>query len=286
VVEHPLLVPAALAGRAHFEDHRHPVWRDLVLSAHVHRFVEVFLVVRGSAVVVLGERRMQLSAGGLMFVPPGIEHWTAETSKALRRYNLSVRPALVRRVLGADEARRVLAKGQSAVLVAQLSAAELESLAGLLSEVVRLSPDQVSRFNAGLGYALASAYVAWSKADHSAVPSTLHPAVAKALALMRGEGLHLGRNALAERTGLSVSHLSRLFVQELGQELREVRNQRRIERALELIREGHTRSLTEAAIDAGFGSYSQFHRVYTRAMGVSPSKQLAPYLERSQPGTS
>jgi AraC-like DNA-binding protein len=79
---------------------------------------------------------------------------------------------------------------------------------------------------------------------------------------------------------MSVSHLSRLFAQELGQDLRDIRNRKRVERVIELLRGGHTKSLTEAALEAGFGSYSQFHRIYTRVMGLSPSRQLAPYVGR------
>jgi AraC-like DNA-binding protein len=235
------------------------------------------LVVSGSALIVLGDQRVQVMSGTLYWMPPGLEHWTAEPSKGFRRYVLSMRQAAVRRILSREQAALLLRRSRHRRLFAQLQAAELDRLARLLAEVVTLPSDAPALWNAGLGYALARAFTAFSGATQSKEPTVLHPAVARALALMRKDGLHLGRDELAARTGLSASHLSRLFVQELGQELRDVRNRMRVERAIELLREQHAPSLTRAALDAGFGSYSQFHRIYTRLIGESPSRQLGFY---------
>lgn len=272
--EQPLMVPPEIDGRAHYEDYTHPIWRGFALTAHVHHFLEMHLVVRGSGAIVMGDQRVQLPSGTLFWMPPGVEHWTCETSKGFRRYNLSMRAAAVRRVLPREHTALLLGKARGARLSAQLRTAELEKLSQVLADVVALSDTNAALLNAGLAYALAHAFTAFQSATASTEPTTLHPAVAQALALMRSDGLHLGRSELAARTGLSVSHLSRLFVQELGQELRDVRNRKRVERAIELMRGGHIQSLTEAALDAGFGSYSQFHRIYTRLMGQSPSLQL------------
>jgi AraC-like DNA-binding protein len=280
--DQPLMVPPYLDGRAHYEDYTQPAWRNLLLPAHVHRFLEMHLVVGGSAVVVIGDQRVQVLSGTLYWMPPGLEHWTAETSKGFRRYVMSMRPAVVRRVLSSEAAARLLGKSRKAALFAQLPVAELEQLARLLAEVVTLPSDAPSLWNAGLSYALARADHALGHAASSGNPTALHPAVAQAMALMRKDGLHLGRDELAAQAGLSASHLSRLFVQELGQELRDVRNRMRVERAVDLLRDGHAASLTEAALEAGFGSYSQFHRVYSRVMGQSPSQQLGFYASRQR----
>jgi len=154
---------------------------------------------------------------------------------------------------------------------AQLARVELLALARTLEEVAEQMGRGDSVTNAGLAYALTRTLLAFRQAEPSGEPTALHPAVARALSLMHGEGLLLGRDELAEHCRLSASHLSRLFVRELGQPLAEVRNRKRLARFQELLASRHCDSLTEAAFEAGFGSYSQFHRVFRRVTGRSPS---------------
>jgi AraC-like DNA-binding protein len=63
----------------------------------------------------------------------------------------------------------------------------------------------------------------------------------------------------------------------VSENARRYRNRLRIEKFLELaVRSGN---LLQAALDAGFGSYAQFSRVFRQQMGVSPRG----YLARPQP---
>jgi AraC-like DNA-binding protein len=71
--------------------------------------------------------------------------------------------------------------------------------------------------------------------------------------------------------------LAKHFRREVGASLVDYRNRLRIEKFLELaVRSGN---LLQAALDAGFGSYAQFSRVFRQQMGVSPRG----YLARPQP---
>jgi methylphosphotriester-DNA--protein-cysteine methyltransferase len=57
---------------------------------------------------------------------------------------------------------------------------------------------------------------------------------------------------------------------ELGVPLVEYRARMKLMRFVELVDSG--RSLTRAALDAGFGSYAQCHRVFRRALDCSPQQ--------------
>ena len=102
-----------------------------------------------------------------------------------------------------------------------------------------------------------------------------HPKLALAVQLMEQnleEPLEL--NALAERAGLSLRQIERLFHTALGQSPTSYYLWLRIERARSLVLySGH--SLTEIAVACGFGSYEGFSRAYRRHTGASPSKDRA-----------
>ena len=127
--------------------------------------------------------------------------------------------------------------------------------------------DRPGLFNAGLGYAL---LVAWRHFEHAAdVPvHDVHPAVEKAARLIRDETAALSLDELARRSGLSPARLSRLFKQQTGVALVDFRNRQRIERFLQLYGTGQRLTMLDAALEAGFGSYPQFHRVFKRVHGL------------------
>ena len=100
--------------------------------------------------------------------------------------------------------------------------------------------------------------------------SPSHPAVEKAVRLLQDEAEPENVAALARRVGLSPGHLSRLFAAQTGLSLTDYRNQQRLDRFLRGLRPGVCVNLGRAALEAGFGSYAQFHTVFTRRMGCSP----------------
>lgn len=83
----------------------------------------------------------------------------------------------------------------------------------------------------------------------------------------------LGGKQLADSLNLSVSRLARVFKASMGVSLVEYRNRLRLERFDVLIRTGSD-NLLEAALAAGFGSYAQFHRVFSRERGTAPTRYL------------
>ena len=72
---------------------------------------------------------------------------------------------------------------------------------------------------------------------------------------------------------MSEGYLSRSFGRHLGVSFVEHRARSRLAHFLALV-QGGNRNLLDAALAAGFGSYSQFHRVFTRISGVRPRDYL------------
>ncbi len=100
-----------------------------------------------------------------------------------------------------------------------------------------------------------------------------HPVLRKAVHRLTRDP-SLGGDALAHELSISVSHLARLFKSEMGVTLVDYRNQLRLERFAAQMESGCT-NLLEAALAAGFGSYSQFHRVFRALRGRSPRDYFA-----------
>jgi len=78
----------------------------------------------------------------------------------------------------------------------------------------------------------------------------------------------LSVDALAERVYLSRYHFMRLFKAQTGSTVHAYIRQKRLLAAARLIREGTAAS--KAALDAGFGDYSAFHRAFKESFGISP----------------
>ena len=99
-------------------------------------------------------------------------------------------------------------------------------------------------------------------------PAARHPAVAAAVRMLTDDPSLRGGD-IAEKIGVSLSRFARVFKSDMGMSLVDFRNQLRLERFLSLVDAGRT-NLLEAAYAAGFGSYSQFHRVFRALRGASP----------------
>ena len=83
----------------------------------------------------------------------------------------------------------------------------------------------------------------------------------------------LDGGCLAKRFAVSASKLTHAFKDQMGISLVEYRNRLRLERFLCLVERGGG-NLLQAALDAGFGSYAQFHRVFRAMLGATPKEYL------------
>jgi AraC-like DNA-binding protein len=78
---------------------------------------------------------------------------------------------------------------------------------------------------------------------------------------------------IAKTLNISLSHLGRMFKAVKGASLVDYRNRLRLEKFVALLDRGET-NLLEAALEAGFGSYSHFHRVFRAQLLVTPREYL------------
>jgi len=87
----------------------------------------------------------------------------------------------------------------------------------------------------------------------------------------------MGGKEIAAALNISLSRLARVFKTLKGTSLVEYRNNLRLDRFVAMMDRGCT-NLLEAALDSGFGSYAQFHRVFRARLHTTPREYLRPVL--------
>lgn len=249
--------------------------------AHFHPQIEFVLVLRGTAVERIGTEQYAVHAGQLIWHLPGMEHEMLSASPDLDLRVVHVEPDLVgcsrpsagARTLGQDSfapwVRDLgwLAAGRPVVgLQRRDRDALLEDCELPSSE--RHNEDERSE-RCRLTRVLASAYRA-TRSDHDdRCPNSL---VELACCLLL-EQPSLARSDVCRELGVSEGYLSRRFNAELGISFLEQRARLRLVRFLTHVTR-ERQNFLQASLHAGFGSYSQLHRVFTQLIGMSPRAYL------------
>ncbi len=238
---------------------------------HHHAELEFNLVTQGSGLYLLENRKYKIRRGDLLWLFPSQEHVLIEQSSDFEMWIGVCKPKAVQRIASDHNAKILWQKNPLGEYCRRLAQPALIGLEKMFSEIVATA-DRPGLFNAGLGYAFLNAWQHFERAADVPV-GDVHPAVEKAARLIRHENNLLNLGELAHRAGLSTHRLSRLFKQQTGIALVDFRNRQRVEKFLEIYGTGQRRTMLAAALDAGFGSYAQFHRVFKRVTGGSPGKQ-------------
>ena len=237
-------------------------------AMHHHAELEFNLVTRGNGLYLLENRKYEIRRGDLLWLFPAQEHVLIEQTLDVEMWIGVCKPGAVQRIATDASARVLRQKNPTGEYCRRLPQPALAQLETLFSEIIA-KPDQPGLFNAGLAYAFLSAWQQFEQAADVPVRD-VHPAVEKAARLIRDEGTMVTLDELAHRSGLSPHRLSRLFKQQTGIALVDFRNRQRMERFLEIYGTGQRLTMLDAALEAGFGSYPQFHRVFKRVTGYSP----------------
>ncbi|MCG3147194.1 MAG: Arabinose operon regulatory protein [Verrucomicrobiae bacterium] len=241
-----------------------------IFAMHHHVELEFNLVTHGTGLYLLANRKYEIRRGDLLWLFPAQEHVLIEQSPDFKMWIGVFKPQLVNRVAQDAPARTLREADPAGHFNRRLAPAGLRRLEALYEEI-EASRAQTGLYNAGLAYALLTTWDEFVAAADVATGVDVHPAVEKAARLIRDVTTRLPVETLAQQAGLSPSRLSRLFKQQTGVTLLDFRNRQRLERFLELYGTGQRQKMLNVALEAGFGSYPQFHRVFKQVMGCSPA---------------
>lgn len=262
-----LTIPPGLEGRVWFYTNT-----GTTRMMHRHDELEVNLVVRGTARYLCADRTFELHRGMQIWLFASQDHLLIDASPHYEMWIGVFRPTFVDQIC-TDAATQTLRDSNPPGQFCRLLPADgAERLTSLFEELMGISRFNPARFNVGLGYALLSAWDTHQAANEIG-GSSVHPAVERVARLLRDQEDEplSSLPALAAQVGLSPTHLSRLFREQTGVSIVDFRNRQRIQRFLHIYGYGQHLDIATAALEAGFGSYAQFHRVFKQIMHVSPN---------------
>ena len=240
------------------------IWRYSPLHPklfHFHGQHEFLVVGRGWALERVGSQLHRVHARQLIWHLPGLAHEMVEASSDLDLRVVHVEPdvAPVLAALGGLVAGRP---------VVELQRADFDALLDQCEDTT----DSCGGFDDRTRQIVSAAQVAYraTRTDHDYKRATSFPELACCLML---DDPSLNRSDLCRTLDVSGGYLSRRFHAELGTTLQEQRARIRVARFVTHVSRGRIGWL-EAALAAGFGSYSQFYRTFTRLVGVGPREYL------------
>lgn len=234
---------------------------------HRHAELEANLCIAGHAHYLVGEHRFYLSRQSLLWLFPAQNHLLLDASPDFAMWIVVWKPQLIEATCRQPASRELTRSAPDQTWFARLAPAVAAHLELLYQNLSQAQSDD--HLNAGLGYALMESHAAYLRAGAAITGRAVHPCVERAAQILRDEALNLP--ALAHRVGLSPHRLSRLFRAQIGATVTEFRTKMALERFDQLY-DGQSRSITQCAIEAGFGSYAQFHRVFVAHCGFAPAR--------------
>jgi AraC-like DNA-binding protein len=253
-----------------------PFDRAYIRPPHFHGQVELLLIRSGAATIHVGARSERLRVGQVCWILPCLPHVMSDFSPDFDMWVVELEAPIV------GACWRALTAGGCATTAAEAfgGVASLgERLAGrLVADVPHDEARQLSELAQRVwsapsadgvrGMLRALCDLALRVTLPGVGPSRASSLTDLASCLLLASPL-LDRRSLAIDLGVSEGFLSRSFGRDMGASFVEQRARSRVAHFLALVGDG-CRNLLEAALDAGFGSYSQFHRVFTRVAGVRP----------------
>ena len=256
---------------------------------HRHAELEFNLVVRGTARYLLGDRRYELRPQHLVWLFPAQDHVLLDRSLDYAHWILVARPEFVAHLCRTTPGNPLTEPNPPGYFCRRLHDTDALRLETLLTQVRDTPLDEADWFNAGLGYILQSAWAAYRRAnDAESGEALIHPAVERAVFLLRSLDVVSDQTLtiaeIAARCEMSPAHLARLFRAQIGWGMVAFRNRERIRLFLDVYGRGQRTTVLNAALEVGFGSYAQFHRIFKDAMNCSPAqyrRQQFPDLRKT-----
>ncbi len=267
---HPFAVRPKFGGvGVKFADHR---W--YLREWHAHEALEVNLVIRGSGSVLLEDRRYPLLPGHLIWLWPGQRHIPADWSSDMLMWIVEWQPEFLPYLRKArSRASAPIKPGDlNGYCCRRLDSRALQNMQGVLSGVSVM--EHADAFYQGLQFALLALWDSFLQAAAVDGATYLHPKLVPIINTLNDPLNEMTLHQLARRAGVSPYSLSVLFRRQTGTSIPEYRNRIRMNRFFALFRARPGVRLLELALEAGFGSYAQFYRVFTSQAGQTPNAWL------------
>lgn len=232
---------------------------------HFHAEPELNLVTAGRGTFGVGDLLLPVVPGDLLCWTPGQDHELVEASEDFGLFVVGVSADFSERVLGRNSMSTYQGVTLSRLSTEQLAAALSACQAHSIDTDVTLTERRVGDL-----WRMAQGFRQESAKVHTLTRRSLSSLIASP---------ELSRDEVALRACGSPGEISRQFRKDMGVALTPFRTRLRLLRFVALVDSGN-HTLLSAAIQAGFGSYSQCHRVFHETMGCAPREYFFTSIRR------
>jgi AraC-like DNA-binding protein len=223
---------------------------------HFHSEPELNLIVAGSAIFGVGETAIKAAAGELIGFPAGQDHALLEASSDFYLYAIGMDPNFSSEILCADR------HSVAIPLHLRLEPHNFKSLAARSHAIVD---------RPGVEQQVAELWeqVNWLRqVQLRSLNGAMHVLTKRTLSMV-SDAVDISGKLLARHVRASSSEISRHFHRDVGMTLVHYRARLRLLRFIRLV-DVDAGNLMAAANAAGFGSYSQCHRIFHAELGCAP----------------
>lgn len=229
---------------------------------HFHAEPELNLVVSGSATFRVGTTVLRATRGDLIAFAPGQDHELLDTSPDVYLFAFGMDPKLATEVLRDDAKNWALPQH---VQIAQPDFQTLVSRAESLVERTGIEPLAAEFWE----------HAYWLRHKNQVGGGSLpHVTARRALSLI-AEHPEWDADRVAQKMHANAGEMGRHFHRNLGMTLVKYRTRMRLMQFIRLVDNGQG-DLMKTAEVAGFGSYSQCHRVFQSELGCQPRQFFQP----------
>ena len=238
---------------------------------HRHDELECNIICRGRGSYLLENQRIDLEARTIAWLFPGQEHLMLDTSHDFALWILVIRPSYLQQSCTDPASQILLQRQPKGLFLRHIDPLAFDRLENICHNVLA-SQNKLALFNAALGYLLHTCWDTYQQGSVHALGQNIHPAINQiAKYLVAGQGPD-DLQTLSQLANMAPATISRLFKRETAVSLTTYRNRCRLKRFLAAYGSGFTQTMFDAALDAGFGSYAQFYRVFSQIMGQTPAQ--------------
>lgn len=264
-----------------------PFDRRYIRPPHFHGQLECLLIRRGSATLYVATQTQVVRTGQLCWILPGVPHVMGHFSPDFDMWVVELDAALVEECWATINVRGPAAdapfESWSLALGEQLAG---RSPVDVPAEIAKLLDQLAARvWAARLPGEARSALAAFSllalRTTLGNVDTRRPSSVGQLASCLLLAAPTMSRAAAAAELGVSEGFLSRAIRKDLGVTFVEHRARTRVAHFLALVQAKRINFLG-AALAAGFGSYSQFHRTFSRVSGSRPRDYLGRGRRRAQ----
>jgi AraC-like DNA-binding protein len=226
-----------------------------VIEEHIHTWRQLLYASAGAMTVYAGQWTWMIPPGRAVFIPAGRPHSIRMWGEVAMR-SLCFPATLAEPALGYDDCRVIAVTPLLRELI--LRVIEMAALDGRVPEHRRLLAVLLDEMQQ-------------AATNQLALPLPLDPrALAVARDVLASPGVTPSLDRLARRHGAGRRTLERLFRGETGISFGLWQQKARLLESVRALAEG--RSVTDAALDAGYSSVSAFIAAFKRTFGCTPGK--------------